>query len=52
VKAADEENKHLNLMSDCPKKPWLFYGAVPANAGMWRTTENTANNFLRRLAVA
>ena len=51
VKAADEGSKHSNLMSDCPKKPWLFYGSVPAHAGMWRTTENTANGFLKRLAV-
>ena len=51
VKAADKESKHSNLMSDCPRKPWFFYGAVPAHTEMWRITENTANDFLRRLAV-
>ena len=51
VKAADEESKHFNLMCDCLEKMGSHYGALPAHAGMWRAAEDTANDFMGRLAV-
>ena len=51
VKAADEESNHFNMMCDCLESHGSFYGAMPAHAGMWRAAEDTANDFLGRLAV-
>jgi uncharacterized ferritin-like protein (DUF455 family) len=51
VKAADEESKHFNLMSDCLEAEGSYYGALPAHAGMWRAAEDTADDFMGRLAV-
>jgi uncharacterized ferritin-like protein (DUF455 family) len=51
VKAADDESKHFNLMCDCLESHSSFYGAMPAHGGMWRAAEDTANDFLGRLAV-
>lgn len=51
VKAADEESKHFNLMCDCLEEQDSFYGALPAHAGMWRAAEDTADDFMGRLAV-
>lgn len=51
VKAADEEAKHFNLVSDCLEALGSHYGALPAHAGMWRAAEDTAGDLLGRLAV-
>jgi len=51
VKAADEESKHFNLVSDCLKANGSCYGALPAHEGMWRAAEDTAHDMLGRLAV-
>lgn len=51
VKAASEESKHFNLMSDCLEELGSFYGAMPAHAGMWRAAEDTSDDLLARLAV-
>lgn len=51
VKAADEESKHFNLVSDCLEGLESHYGALPAHAGMWRAAEDTADDILGRLAV-
>lgn len=51
VKAADEESKHFNLVCDCLEDMDSFYGALPAHAGMWRAAEDTAEDFMGRLAV-
>jgi len=51
VKAADEESKHFNLVSDCLEALGSHYGALPAHAGMWRAAEDTAEDFMGRLAV-
>ena len=51
VKAADEESKHFNLMCDCLESLGSHYGALPAHAGMWRAAEDTADDFMGRLAV-
>jgi uncharacterized ferritin-like protein (DUF455 family) len=51
VKAADEEAKHFNLVSDCLEAMGSHYGALPAHAGMWRAAEDTATDLLGRLAV-
>ncbi len=51
VKAADEESKHFNLMCDCLEELGSHYGALPAHAGMWRAAEDTASDFMGRLAV-
>jgi uncharacterized ferritin-like protein (DUF455 family) len=51
VKAADEESKHFNLMCDCLEAMDSFYGSLPAHAGMWRAAEDTADDFMGRLAV-
>ena len=51
VKAADEESKHFNLISDCLEASDSFYGAIPAHAGMWRAAEDTVDDLMGRLAV-
>lgn len=51
VKAADEESKHFNLMCGCLEALGSHYGALPAHAGMWRAAEDTADDFMGRLAV-
>ncbi|OJI94417.1 uncharacterized ferritin-like protein (DUF455 family) [Planktotalea frisia] len=51
VSAADDESKHFNLMCDCLEELGSFYGALPAHAGMWRAAEDTAEDFMGRLAV-
>lgn len=51
VKAADEESKHFNLMCDCLEALDSAYGTLPAHAGMWRAAEDTADDFMGRLAV-
>ena len=51
VKAADEESKHFNLMCDCLEAMDSQYGALPAHAGMWRAAQDTATDFMGRLAV-
>ena len=51
VKAADEESKHFNLMCDCLEAQGSHYGALPAHAGMWQAAEDTADDFMGRLAV-
>ena len=51
VKAADEESKHFNLMCDCLEELGSHYGALPAHAGMWRAAQDTADDFMGRLAV-
>ena len=51
VKAADEEAKHFNLVSDCLETLGSFYGALPAHAGMWRAADDTAQDLMGRLAV-
>ena len=51
VKAADEEAKHFNLLADRLEALGSHYGALPAHAGMWRAAEDTADDFMGRLAV-
>ena len=51
VKAAAEESKHFNLVSDCLETLDSYYGALPAHAGMRRAAEDTAEDLLERLAV-
>lgn len=51
VKAADEESKHYNLLCDRLEAMGSFYGAVPAHVGMWRAAEDTADDFMGRLAI-
>lgn len=51
VKAADEESKHFNLVCDCLEAMDSHYGALPAHAGMWKAAEDTAQDFMGRLAV-
>lgn len=51
VKAADEESKHFNLVSDCLEALGSHYGALSAHAGMWRAAEDTAEDLMGRLAV-
>jgi uncharacterized ferritin-like protein (DUF455 family) len=51
VKAAQEESKHFNLVCDCLEELGSHYGALPAHAGMWRAAEDTADDFMGRLAV-
>ncbi|MDP4891441.1 ferritin-like domain-containing protein [Cypionkella sp.] len=51
VQAADDESKHFNLMCDCLEAAGSHYGAMPAHAFMWQAAEDTADDFLGRLAV-
>ena len=51
VKAAEEESKHFNLLCDRLEALGSHYGALPAHAGMWRAAEDTAQDFMGRLAI-
>jgi uncharacterized ferritin-like protein (DUF455 family) len=51
VQAADDEAKHFGLVCDALEAKGSHYGAMPAHAGMWRAAEDTAHDFLARLAV-
>jgi len=51
VKSADEESKHFRLICDCLAEMGSHYGALDAHAGMWRAAEDTAKDFMGRLAV-
>jgi uncharacterized ferritin-like protein (DUF455 family) len=51
VKAADEESKHFNMICDVLETMESHYGAMPAQAGMWRAAEDTAHDLMARLAV-
>ncbi len=51
VKAADEESKHFNLVSDVLELLGSHYGAMPAHAGMWRAATDTGHDLHGRLAV-
>lgn len=51
VKAAAEESKHFNLVSDVLESMGSHYGALPAHASMWRAASDTAQDFMGRLAV-
>ncbi len=51
VQAADDEAKHFGLVCDALEAKGSHYGAMPAHAGMWRAAEDTATDFLARLAV-
>ncbi|MHA1128971.1 MAG: ferritin-like domain-containing protein, partial [Alphaproteobacteria bacterium] len=51
VKSAAEESKHFMLLSDRLKAHDSYYGAMPAHAFMWQAAEDTAQDFLGRLAV-
>ncbi len=51
VKSADEESKHFQLIGDCLAAMGCAYGDLPAHSGMWRAAEDTAEDFMGRLAV-
>ncbi|MEP2028971.1 MAG: ferritin-like domain-containing protein [Paracoccaceae bacterium] len=51
VRAADEESKHFNLLCDCLEASGGAYGALPAHDGMWRAADDTATDFMGRLAI-
>ena len=51
VKSANEEAKHFGLLCDWLEANDSFYGAMPAHAGMWRAAQDTAQDFMGRLAV-
>lgn len=51
VKAADEESRHFNLISDRLEALGSHYGALAAHAGMWKAAEDTVADLKGRLAV-
>lgn len=51
VRAAADESRHFELICACLEEMGSFYGALPAHAGMWRAAEDTAGDFMGRLAV-
>ncbi len=51
VRAADEESKHFNLLCDRLQAMGSLYGELPAHDGMWRAAEQTAQDFMGRLAI-
>jgi uncharacterized ferritin-like protein (DUF455 family) len=51
VQAADDESKHFGLLSDRLEALGSHYGALDAHAGMWRAAEDTAEDFMGRLAI-
>ena len=51
VRAARDEAKHFGLLCDWLEAHDSFYGDLPAHEGMWRAAEDTAGDFMGRLAV-
>ncbi|MEO1562746.1 MAG: ferritin-like domain-containing protein [Pseudomonadota bacterium] len=51
VKAADDESKHFQLLTDCLATQSKTYGDFPAHAGMWRAAEDTKDDLFARLAI-
>ncbi len=51
AKAADEESKHFQLLSERLAAMGAQYGDLPAHAGMWRSAEATKEDVIGRLAV-
>lgn len=51
VRAADDESKHFNLLSDCLEALGSHYGALDAHAGMWRAADETTHDLMARLAI-
>lgn len=51
VKSGGEEAKHFMLVCEWLQANGSHYGALPAHAGMWRAAEDTAQDFMGRLAV-
>lgn len=51
VRAADDESKHFNLLSDCLEAQGSHYGALDAHAGMWRAADETTHDLMARLAI-
>ncbi|MEX0340846.1 MAG: ferritin-like domain-containing protein [Arenibacterium sp.] len=51
VSAADDESRHFRMICDCLANMGSHYGALPAHAGMWRAAQDTAEDFMGRLAV-
>ena len=49
--AADQEAKHFLLLSERLAAMNTKYGDLPAHAGLWRSAETTASDFMGRLAV-
>ncbi|MEM9210409.1 MAG: ferritin-like domain-containing protein [Pseudomonadota bacterium] len=51
VKAADEEAKHFQLLSEVLATMGFAYGDYAAHAGMWRAAEDTKDDLFARLAI-
>jgi uncharacterized ferritin-like protein (DUF455 family) len=51
VRVGDEEALHFTLLANRLKELGSFYGALPAHDGLWQAAEETAHDFLARLAI-
>lgn len=51
VRAAADEARHFDLVSDRLEALGSHYGDLPAHAGMWRAAEETSRDLMGRLAV-
>ncbi len=51
VKVADDEARHFILLNKRLEEFQSSYGDLPAHDGLWQSAENTAHDFLARLAI-
>ncbi len=52
IRVGGDEARHFGLIAARLKELGFRYGDFPAHDGLWEAAENTADNFLARLAVA
>lgn len=52
IRVGGDEARHFGLIAARLKELGFRYGDFPAHDGLWEAAENTAGNFLARLAVA
>ena len=51
VKVANDEARHFTLLNKRLEEFQSCYGDLPAHDGLWQSAENTAHDFLARLAI-
>ncbi|RMH48700.1 MAG: DUF455 family protein [Alphaproteobacteria bacterium] len=51
IRAAEDEARHFEMVTECLAAHGSHYGALPAHAGMWQAAEETAHDLMARLAV-
>lgn len=52
LSVADDESRHFMMLTDRLAKLDASYGDLPAHDGLWQAAQETAHDFLGRLAIA